>query len=188
MTQAQTKGIHTSEFWVAQLTFSAAVLSGITSFLPREWAAGAALASQVAYIVSRGISKSGKLDVATLESIVVAMLNQFLATKKQDVAAVLQDVAATPPSPVTVNVGRVTTDATADQAVADSALSNASEPVDHFADNALNETPASDSVPASDASPTNRELSDEDIATLRAILASQRISAPSGTLSGSVAQ
>ena len=56
---ATTPGWQTSEFWMTALGQAGLVLAAAGGFLPPQYAAIAAAASQVAYSISRGMAKNG---------------------------------------------------------------------------------------------------------------------------------
>lgn len=52
-------GIQTTEFWVTILTDVGVVATALQGALPAKWAALAVAVANVAYAVSRGLTKSG---------------------------------------------------------------------------------------------------------------------------------
>jgi len=126
VTQTQTtlrKGWHSSEFWFSVFVSASSIIGALAHFLPPNYAALAVAISGAAYTISRGLSKqntaqgaSGTIDMNTVQAIAIALANQYVATKQQDVATVLQGTSNAPTMPVvpTAAVSTANPNATAD--------------------------------------------------------------------------
>lgn len=66
--RAHKPGWKTTEFWVTVLTVVGSIATASVGIVPNEYAALVTAFAQAAYVISRGIAKSGNAGIVTPDS------------------------------------------------------------------------------------------------------------------------